>query len=145
MAAHCREATGHRRKPGSRLRRRTVQDSDVDRFPVLHHVIAETEDRLPDGLFAANLARMLSAVLNPASSLTESDAMSYTSSPLSKDRLTFGVLLNVGAAPEDVFDLTREQATAADHLGHDELWVTEHHFIRFGINPPRTHLRGLPA
>ncbi|MET4427174.1 LLM class flavin-dependent oxidoreductase [Mycolicibacterium sp. 624] len=51
----------------------------------------------------------------------------------------FGVLLNMGAnlgeTPEAVFDLTAEQATAAEQLGYDELWVTEHHFIRFGINP----------
>lgn len=55
------------------------------------------------------------------------------------DSVRFGVLLNMGAnlgeTPEAVFDLTAEQATAAEQLGYDELWVTEHHFIRFGINP----------
>lgn len=52
---------------------------------------------------------------------------------------TFGVLLNMGAGlgptPADVFDLTREQAAAAEQLGYQELWVTEHHFIRFGLSP----------
>jgi alkanesulfonate monooxygenase SsuD/methylene tetrahydromethanopterin reductase-like flavin-dependent oxidoreductase (luciferase family) len=61
------------------------------------------------------------------------------SPPADDQRLTFGVLLNMGASlgatPEDVFDLTLEQATAAEQLGYHELWVTEHHFIRFGINP----------
>jgi alkanesulfonate monooxygenase SsuD/methylene tetrahydromethanopterin reductase-like flavin-dependent oxidoreductase (luciferase family) len=56
-----------------------------------------------------------------------------------EQHLTFGVLLNMGAGlgatPEAVFDLTLEQATTAEELGYAELWVTEHHFIRFGINP----------
>lgn len=59
--------------------------------------------------------------------------------PSSEQGLRFGVLLNMGAilgpTPEAVFDLTVEQATAAEQLGYAELWVTEHHFIRFGINP----------
>ncbi|WKG01975.1 LLM class flavin-dependent oxidoreductase [Mycolicibacterium sp. HK-90] len=54
-------------------------------------------------------------------------------------RVKLGVLLNMGAGlgtgPGEVFDFTVEQATAAEQLGYDELWVTEHHFIRFGINP----------
>lgn len=53
--------------------------------------------------------------------------------------LIFGVLLNMGAdtgsTPEDVFNLTLQQATTAEQLGYTELWATEHHFIRFGINP----------
>jgi alkanesulfonate monooxygenase SsuD/methylene tetrahydromethanopterin reductase-like flavin-dependent oxidoreductase (luciferase family) len=52
---------------------------------------------------------------------------------------TFGVFLNLGAqlgpTPEAVFDLTRRQAQAADDLGYHDLWLTEHHFIPFGINP----------
>ncbi|MFV0309575.1 MAG: LLM class flavin-dependent oxidoreductase [Desertimonas sp.] len=52
---------------------------------------------------------------------------------------TFGLFLNMGAnlasTPEGVFDLTRRQARAADELGYHDLWVTEHHFIRFGLNP----------
>lgn len=71
--------------------------------------------------------------------MTESHAMPDTSSLPSDDRLAFGVLLNMGAnlgaTPEDVFDLTLEQATVAEQLGYGELWITEHHFIRFGINP----------
>ena len=58
---------------------------------------------------------------------------------LDQQHLRFGVLLNMGASlsptPEAVFDLTLEQATTAEQLGYAELWVTEHHFIRFGINP----------
>ncbi|WP_441963665.1 LLM class flavin-dependent oxidoreductase [Mycolicibacterium houstonense] len=57
-------------------------------------------------------------------------------------RVKLGVLLNLGAGlgttPDEVFDLTLEQATAAEQLGYDELWVTEHHFIRFGMNPSAT-------
>ena len=53
--------------------------------------------------------------------------------------VSFGVLLNmgghIGTTPDAVFDLTLRQATAAEELGYSELWVTEHHFIRFGINP----------
>lgn len=53
--------------------------------------------------------------------------------------MRFGVLLNMsaslGATPEDVFDLTMAQAELAEQLDYDELWVTEHHFIRFGLNP----------
>ena len=52
---------------------------------------------------------------------------------------TFGLFLNMGAnlgeTPEAVFDLTRRQAELADSTGAHDLWVTEHHFIRFGINP----------
>lgn len=53
--------------------------------------------------------------------------------------MQFGVLLNLGAilgdTTEEVFDLTLTEAELAEQLGYDELWVTEHHFIRFGINP----------
>lgn len=53
--------------------------------------------------------------------------------------MRFGVLLNMGASlgatADDVIDLTVTQAELAEELGYDELWVTEHHFIRFGINP----------
>ncbi|MCV7226599.1 LLM class flavin-dependent oxidoreductase [Mycolicibacterium komossense] len=53
--------------------------------------------------------------------------------------LRFGVLLNMGAVlgatAEAVFDLTLQQALAAEELGYADLWVTEHHFITFGINP----------
>lgn len=53
--------------------------------------------------------------------------------------LTFGLFLNMGAnmapTPEGVFALTRRQADLADAAGYHDLWVTEHHFIRFGLNP----------
>ncbi|MCF6385447.1 LLM class flavin-dependent oxidoreductase [Mycobacterium sp. MBM] len=49
------------------------------------------------------------------------------------------MLLNMGAGladtPEGVFDLTLQQALSAERLGYADLWVTEHHFIDFGINP----------
>lgn len=52
---------------------------------------------------------------------------------------TFGLLLNLGAnlgpTPDAVFDLTLRQAERAEELGYHDLWVTEHHFIGFGINP----------
>lgn len=41
----------------------------------------------------------------------------------------------LGATPEAIFGLTLEQADTAEQLGYADLWVTEHHFIRFGINP----------
>lgn len=52
---------------------------------------------------------------------------------------TFGLFLNLGdnlgPTPEAVFDLTRREAELAEAAGYHDLWVTEHHFIRFGINP----------
>ncbi|MGV0772917.1 LLM class flavin-dependent oxidoreductase [Mycobacterium syngnathidarum] len=58
---------------------------------------------------------------------------------MAADDATFGVLLNFGASQgdsvEQVFDFAAIQADAAEELGFDDLWVTEHHFIRFGINP----------
>ncbi len=42
---------------------------------------------------------------------------------------------NLGATPESVFDLAVAQAELAEQLDYDELWVTEHHFIHFGLNP----------
>lgn len=41
----------------------------------------------------------------------------------------------LGSTPADVFDLTVRQAVLAEQLDYEHLWVTEHHFIRFGINP----------
>src|ERR1044071_3751281 len=53
--------------------------------------------------------------------------------------MRFGVLLNMvsplGATARAVATLTLAQAQLAEDLDYDELWVTEHHFIRFGINP----------
>ncbi|MCV7113660.1 LLM class flavin-dependent oxidoreductase [Mycolicibacterium setense] len=58
---------------------------------------------------------------------------------MTADEATFGVLLNFGASQgdsvEQVFDFGAVQAHTAEQLGFDDLWVTEHHFIRFGINP----------
>lgn len=52
---------------------------------------------------------------------------------------TYGLFLNMGsnlgATPEDVMRLTLQQAERAESLGFHDLWVTEHHFIPFGINP----------
>jgi len=51
----------------------------------------------------------------------------------------FGLFLNMGAdlgeTHQDVFDFTIEQADAAEELGYHDLWITEHHFIRFGLKP----------
>ncbi|MBJ7464789.1 MAG: LLM class flavin-dependent oxidoreductase [Mycolicibacterium sp.] len=56
-----------------------------------------------------------------------------------ENSLRFGVLLNMGsgvaATPQGVFDLTLRQSATAEELGYADLWVTEHHFIDFGINP----------
>ncbi|MEM7100047.1 MAG: LLM class flavin-dependent oxidoreductase [Pseudomonadota bacterium] len=53
--------------------------------------------------------------------------------------LSWGVYLNLGAnlgaTTKDVFELTLQQATLAEQAGFRDLWVTEHHFIPFGINP----------
>ncbi|MEM9564430.1 MAG: LLM class flavin-dependent oxidoreductase [Actinomycetota bacterium] len=52
---------------------------------------------------------------------------------------TYGLFLNLGnnlgATPEAVMRITLEQAERAEALGFHDLWVTEHHFIPFGINP----------
>ncbi|MEM7018265.1 MAG: LLM class flavin-dependent oxidoreductase [Pseudomonadota bacterium] len=52
---------------------------------------------------------------------------------------SYGIFLNMGAnlgkTPEDVFQLTLEQAMLAEELGFHDLWLTEHHCIPFGINP----------
>ncbi|MEM9713382.1 MAG: LLM class flavin-dependent oxidoreductase [Actinomycetota bacterium] len=50
-----------------------------------------------------------------------------------------GLFLNLGANlgtnATEVVHLTLEQARRAEAAGLDELWVTEHHCIGFGINP----------
>lgn len=52
---------------------------------------------------------------------------------------SYGLFLNAGALlgadHRAVFDLTAEQALLAERLGYRDVWVTEHHFIDFGINP----------
>jgi alkanesulfonate monooxygenase SsuD/methylene tetrahydromethanopterin reductase-like flavin-dependent oxidoreductase (luciferase family) len=51
----------------------------------------------------------------------------------------FGLFLNCGAqigrSDDEVFDLVLEEARLAERLGYHDVWVTEHHFIPFGINP----------
>jgi len=53
--------------------------------------------------------------------------------------LRFGLYLNNGVFPGleggDVFALTLDQVRLAESLGYDEVWVTEHHFIDYGICP----------
>ncbi|MEM7018960.1 MAG: LLM class flavin-dependent oxidoreductase [Pseudomonadota bacterium] len=52
---------------------------------------------------------------------------------------SFGLFLNMGAnlgpTPESIFQLTLKQAQFAETLGYSDLWVTEHHFIPFGLSP----------
>lgn len=52
--------------------------------------------------------------------------------------LDFGLFLNLGAqlAPDHagVFDFALRQADLAERLGYHDVWVTEHHFIDFGLN-----------
>ncbi|MEM7276151.1 MAG: LLM class flavin-dependent oxidoreductase [Actinomycetota bacterium] len=52
---------------------------------------------------------------------------------------TYGLFLNMGeniaGSAQDVVRLTIEQAQLAEELGFHDLWLTEHHFIPFGINP----------
>ncbi|MEM7339927.1 MAG: LLM class flavin-dependent oxidoreductase [Actinomycetota bacterium] len=52
---------------------------------------------------------------------------------------TYGLFLNMGrnlgVDAAGVVALTLEQAAQAEDAGFQELWVTEHHFIPFGINP----------
>jgi alkanesulfonate monooxygenase SsuD/methylene tetrahydromethanopterin reductase-like flavin-dependent oxidoreductase (luciferase family) len=54
------------------------------------------------------------------------------------DPVKFGLFLNAGQFPgmshDAIYDLMASQAELADHLGYHDLWITEHHFIPFGIN-----------
>lgn len=56
-----------------------------------------------------------------------------------RDKCRFGLFLNAGAttAPDvdSAFALLLDQAELAEDLDFDELWVSEHHFIRYGLNP----------
>lgn len=53
--------------------------------------------------------------------------------------VNFGLFLNCGAqigqSDDEVFDLAIEEARLAERLGYHDVWITEHHFIPFGINP----------
>lgn len=50
---------------------------------------------------------------------------------------TFGLFLNMGAFPglshQEILDATLDYAEAAERLGYHDIWVSEHHFIPFGI------------
>lgn len=52
--------------------------------------------------------------------------------------MRFGLLTNAGEFPgythSQIYDLTLEQARLAEVLGYADIWLTEHHFIGFGIN-----------
>jgi alkanesulfonate monooxygenase SsuD/methylene tetrahydromethanopterin reductase-like flavin-dependent oxidoreductase (luciferase family) len=52
---------------------------------------------------------------------------------------TFGLFLNcgmqLGNTHGEVFDFVLEEARLAEQLGYHDVWVSEHHFIPFGINP----------
>lgn len=52
--------------------------------------------------------------------------------------MRFGLLMNAGEFPghshSDIYDLILEQTTLAEKFGYYDLWLTEHHFISFGIN-----------
>ncbi|MEM8766627.1 MAG: LLM class flavin-dependent oxidoreductase [Pseudomonadota bacterium] len=52
---------------------------------------------------------------------------------------THGLFLNLGANlasdQRSVFELALEEAKRAEAFGLHDLWVTEHHFIPFGLNP----------
>lgn len=58
----------------------------------------------------------------------------------------FGLFLNAGAqlgtSHKEVFALTLAQADLAERLGYRDVWVSEHHFIPFGINANALTLAG---
>ncbi len=58
----------------------------------------------------------------------------------------FGIFLNtgeqLGANHAEVFDFALEQADLAEILDYHDCWVTEHHFIPFGINSSALTLAG---
>lgn len=60
--------------------------------------------------------------------------------------LTFGLFLNagaqIGADHRAVFDLVLAEAELAERLGYRDVWVTEHHFIDFGVNANALTLAG---
>ncbi len=54
------------------------------------------------------------------------------------DSPRFGLFLNMGAnlatEQRDIFAFTLEQAELAERLGFHDLWLSEHHFIPFGLD-----------
>jgi alkanesulfonate monooxygenase SsuD/methylene tetrahydromethanopterin reductase-like flavin-dependent oxidoreductase (luciferase family) len=55
-----------------------------------------------------------------------------------QESMTFGLFLNTGAwlghTHSEVFERTSEEVALAEALGYYDVWVSEHHFIPFGIN-----------
>ncbi|MEM6899301.1 MAG: LLM class flavin-dependent oxidoreductase [Pseudomonadota bacterium] len=64
----------------------------------------------------------------------------------STNDFSFGLFLNAGEmlgdTHQEVFAFAIEQARLAETLGYDDVWVTEHHFIPFGINSNALTLAG---
>lgn len=61
-------------------------------------------------------------------------------------KTTYGLFLNaaaqIGKNHSAVFDLVLAQAELAERLGYRDVWVTEHHFIDFGVNSSALALAG---
>ena len=59
---------------------------------------------------------------------------------------SFGLFINtgeqLGANHTEVFQFALEQADLAEELGYQDVWVSEHHFIPFGINSNALTLAG---
>jgi alkanesulfonate monooxygenase SsuD/methylene tetrahydromethanopterin reductase-like flavin-dependent oxidoreductase (luciferase family) len=59
---------------------------------------------------------------------------------------TFGLFLNMGAFPglshQEILDAAISYAEAAEQLGYRDVWVSEHHFIPFGICPSALTMAG---
>jgi alkanesulfonate monooxygenase SsuD/methylene tetrahydromethanopterin reductase-like flavin-dependent oxidoreductase (luciferase family) len=60
--------------------------------------------------------------------------------------VTFGLFLNMGAFPglshREILDAAVAYAEAAEQLGYHDIWVSEHHFIPFGICPSALTMAG---
>ena len=59
---------------------------------------------------------------------------------------TFGLFSNMGAFPglshQEILDAAISYAEAAEQLGYHDVWVSEHHFIPFGICPSALTMAG---
>lgn len=60
--------------------------------------------------------------------------------------VTFGLFLNMGVFPvhshQEIVASTISYAEAAEQLGYHDVWVSEHHFIPFGICPSALTMAG---
>jgi alkanesulfonate monooxygenase SsuD/methylene tetrahydromethanopterin reductase-like flavin-dependent oxidoreductase (luciferase family) len=60
--------------------------------------------------------------------------------------MSFGLFLNAGAqlgrTHRDVYEVVLEEARLAETLGYHDVWISEHHFIPFGINSNALTLAG---